>query len=48
MIDGTLQPTEGMIRIPGGPFAMGSEEFYPEELPVRTAAVEEFWIDPIR
>jgi formylglycine-generating enzyme required for sulfatase activity len=35
-----------MIRIPGGEFLMGSEEFYPEELPVRTVCVEEFWIDP--
>ncbi len=25
---------------------MGSEEFYPEELPVRAVGVEEFWIDP--
>ncbi len=36
-----------MIRIPGGPFVMGSDEFYPEELPVRSAVVEEFWIDPL-
>jgi formylglycine-generating enzyme required for sulfatase activity len=35
-----------MIRIPGGAFLMGSEEFYPEELPVRTVRVEGFWIDP--
>ena len=36
---------EGMVRIPGGAFLMGSEEFYPEELPVRTVRVEDFWID---
>ena len=24
---------------------MGSEDFYPEEGPVRRAAVEDFWID---
>ena len=34
-----------MVRIPGGAFLMGSEEFYPEELPVRTVRVEDFWID---
>jgi formylglycine-generating enzyme required for sulfatase activity len=38
--------TDGMIPIPGGPFLMGSEEFYPEELPLRTVGVGEFWIDP--
>jgi formylglycine-generating enzyme required for sulfatase activity len=37
---------DSMIRIPGGAFLMGSEEFYPEELPVRTVHVDEFWIDP--
>ena len=26
---------EGMVRLPGGSFAMGSEAFYPEEAPVR-------------
>ena len=34
-----------MAWIPGGSFLMGSEDFYPEERPVRTAAVEGFWID---
>jgi formylglycine-generating enzyme len=36
---------EGMIRIPGGVFAMGSEKFYPEEAPVRQVRVDPFWID---
>jgi sulfatase modifying factor 1 len=34
-----------MVRIPGGTFAMGSEDFYPEEGPVRTVAVDGFWMD---
>jgi formylglycine-generating enzyme required for sulfatase activity len=34
-----------MRWIPGGEFSMGSEEFYPEERPVRRAAVEGFCID---
>jgi formylglycine-generating enzyme len=43
--DGKPDATEGMIRIPGGAFLMGSDEFYPEELPVRTVRVGDFWID---
>jgi formylglycine-generating enzyme required for sulfatase activity len=35
----------GTHWVPGGVFAMGSEEFYPEEQPVRRAAVDGFWID---
>src|SRR5262245_66099563 len=34
-----------MTWVPGGSFLMGSEEFYPEERPVREATVEGFWID---
>lgn len=34
-----------MVWIPGGQFAMGSEEFYPEERPVHQVAVEGFWMD---
>ena len=44
--DRTPHPTEGMVRIPASTFVMGSEEFYPEELPLRTVQVEDFWIDP--
>jgi formylglycine-generating enzyme len=36
---------EGMVWLPGGEFAMGSDAFYPEEAPVRPVAVEGFWID---
>jgi formylglycine-generating enzyme required for sulfatase activity len=34
-----------MKQVPGGEFAMGSEDFYPEEAPVRHVEVEGFWID---
>lgn len=36
---------EDMRRIPGGSFLMGSEDFYPEERPVRRVEVSGFWID---
>ena len=35
----------GMVWVPGGEFAMGSEQFYPEERPVRRVAVDGFWMD---
>ncbi len=35
-----------MVRIPGGEFAMGSDEFYPDEAPVRRVMVNGFLIDP--
>lgn len=44
-IAGPRPPRPGMVWIPGGAFAMGSEDFYPEEAPVREAKVEGFWID---
>ena len=31
-----------MVPIPGGTFAMGSEDFYPEERPVRQVTVSGF------
>jgi len=34
-----------MKRAPGGDFAMGSDDFYPEEAPVRRVEVEGFRID---
>jgi sulfatase modifying factor 1 len=36
---------DGMTWVPGGEFAMGSEDFYPEEGPVRRVGVAGFWID---
>ena len=38
-------PADGMRWIPGGTFAMGSEDFYPEERPVHRVAVDGFWMD---
>jgi formylglycine-generating enzyme required for sulfatase activity len=35
-----------MVEITGGRFRMGSEDFYPEERPVREIEVGDFWIDP--
>ncbi len=36
---------KNMAWIPGGEFLMGSEDFYPEERPVRRARVDGFWMD---
>ena len=36
---------DGMRKVPGGSFAMGSEAFYPEESPVRQVEVGDFLID---
>jgi formylglycine-generating enzyme len=36
---------EGMVRVEGGTYGMGSEEFYPEERPVHRVTVDDFWID---
>lgn len=36
-----------MVAIPGGTFAMGSENFYPEEAPIRQVRVDPFWIDEV-
>jgi formylglycine-generating enzyme required for sulfatase activity len=35
----------GMVWVPGGSFLMGSDEFYPEERPVRRVQSSGFWID---
>jgi formylglycine-generating enzyme len=34
-----------MVRMPGGTFLMGSEDFYPEEAPVHEATVDPFLMD---
>ena len=36
---------DGMVWIPGATFSMGSDQHYPEEAPVRKAAVNGFWMD---
>jgi formylglycine-generating enzyme len=38
-------PAKNMAWVPGGSFAMGSADFYPEERPVRRVEVDGFWID---
>ena len=38
-------PAPGMSWIPPAVFLMGSEDFYPEERPVRRVEVDGFWID---
>jgi sulfatase modifying factor 1 len=36
---------DGMLRIPGGTFRMGSDRHYPEEAPAHRVTVDEFFID---
>ena len=38
-------PAKDMVWIPAGEFLMGSEQFYPEERPVRRVSVDGFWMD---
>lgn len=38
--------TKDMVYISGGPFFMGSDDFYREERPIRVAHVGAFYIDP--
>src|SRR5262249_37818527 len=51
---GSMQPTpstkrqastDGMARIPGGTFRMGSDQHYPEEAAAHKVSVRGFWID---
>ena len=36
---------DGMVRIDGGTFLMGSDSHYPEEAPVHRVTVDGFWMD---
>jgi formylglycine-generating enzyme required for sulfatase activity len=36
---------DGMVRIPGATFLMGSDHHYPEEGPAHKVTVDGFWID---
>ncbi len=36
---------DGMLRIPGGTFRMGSDRHYSEEAPIHRVTVDEFHID---
>ena len=38
-------PAKNMAWVPGGSFAMGSADFYPEERPVRQVEVDGLWMD---
>jgi formylglycine-generating enzyme len=42
---GQLAPADNMVWIPNGTFRMGSNAHYAEEAPVRSVAVDGFWID---
>jgi sulfatase modifying factor 1 len=42
---GARAKTADMVRIPGGPFRMGSDRHYPEEAPAHRVTVDGFWID---
>jgi formylglycine-generating enzyme len=44
-VTAALHAREDMVRLPGATFLMGSEDFYPEEAPVREVTVDGFWID---
>src|SRR5262245_20486995 len=44
-VSGHASVAHGMIHIPGGTFAMGSDKHYPEEAPVHRVTVDAFWID---
>ncbi len=39
-------PPDRPVRLEGGTFAMGEDDVYPEEGPVRETKVDGFWIDP--
>lgn len=38
-------PADGMVWVPGGTYAMGSEKHYPEERPSGPVSVDGFWMD---
>ena len=44
-VERSSETHEGMIRIPGGTFRMGSDKHYPEEAPAHRVTVDAFWID---
>ena len=45
MPDAGSPPASGLRWIPPATFAMGSEDFYPEERPVHRVSVDGFWMD---
>ena len=45
MTNATRTARHGAVLVPGGTFRMGSDRFYPEAAPVRTAVVPDLWVD---
>jgi formylglycine-generating enzyme required for sulfatase activity len=45
MTTATRTARHGAVLVPGGTFRMGSDRFYPEAAPVRTAVVPDLWVD---
>ena len=45
MTTATRSGRHDAVLVPGGTFRMGSNQFYPEEGPVRTAVVPDLWVD---
>src|SRR6266536_2209160 len=45
VIDRSDTGFDGMLRIPGGTFRMGSDGHYPEEAPVHRVTVDPFYVD---
>ena len=43
----TASVTRNMIRVEGGQFRMGSDNYYPEEAPAHQVIQDGFWIDPM-
>ena len=43
--DGVDSRLKHMVRVPGGTFLMGSDDFYPEERPAHRVTVDGFWVD---
>src|SRR5215470_17591375 len=41
----SVPEVDGMVRIPGGTFRMGSDKHYPEEAPAHFVRVDGFWLD---
>ncbi len=45
MAQGASAPPKAMVRVEGGSFSMGSQDFYAEERPVHEVDVDGFWMD---
>src|SRR6478672_2096702 len=45
MTTGGERTSDAAVRVPGGEYAVGSDEHYAEEAPRRRVRVAEFWLD---